>query len=267
MIVCEQEIKRLKILIVTVAGTATRFQKEIGGPIIKCLYTEGDMQDSLLCRLLKNFDDIDKYIIVGGYRYEELKETLEREECFDVFMDRIVLVNNDKYEEYGSGYSLYKGLEEAIKYDFKEIIFAEGDLYIDSKSCKEINGSCRNVLTVNTDPIYANKAVALYVDLDGRIHYIYDTSHGSLEINEPFAAIFNSGQVWKLADVARTKETFFKLSEKKWQGTNLVYIEEYFKELSEGEYEVIRFHDWINCNTVSDYQKINNLEGAYEVNE
>ena len=259
----------IQVMIVTVAGAATRFNKSINreSNVLKCLYNEGSMRDSLLCRLLHNFEGIDKYIIVGGYYFETLKTALEIEDCFEKFRDRIVLVNNPQYEEYGSGYSLYIGLKEAIKCDFDEIIFAEGDLYIDSVSCEKISSSDMNIVTTNTEPIYANKAVALYLDIDGRIHYIYDTNHGILEVEEPFTAILNSGQIWKFADAKRTREVFYKLSDEHWRGTNLTYIEDYFKGLNCNDYEVVQFGEWINCNTVEDYRKIRELEDVDEINQ
>ncbi|MCR4891549.1 MAG: hypothetical protein K5989_05150 [Lachnospiraceae bacterium] len=259
----------MRLLIVTVAGIARRFNASVDSKkkIIKCLYNEGNMKRSLLYRLFHNFPDMDKYIIVGGYEFGELKKTLDRENCFEEYRERMTLVNNEDYEKYGSGYSLYKGLEEALKYDAHEIIFAEGDLYVDRESCERISKAGKNILTVNNDPILASKAVALYMDTQGRVHYIYDTEHGTLQINQPFTAIFNSGQIWKFVDGDRVRRVFNKLSESRWQNTNLEYIQEYFGELSGHEYEVVPFCNWINCNTIDDYRKISELEGNNEVYE
>jgi hypothetical protein len=192
---------------------------------------------------------------------------LENEDCFEKFRDRIVLVNNPKYEEYGSGYSLYKGLEESLKYDFDEIIFAEGDLYIDRESCEKVFKASKSVITVNPEPILANTAVAMYKGLNDKIHYIYDTKHVALEVPEPFTAIYNSGQVWKFADKEAIKRTFLSLDDLQWQGTNLVYVEKYYNSIKTGDYYIIPFMDWINCNTIIDYRKITELEESNEDNE
>lgn len=248
---------------------ATRFfeeKKNIRGTI-KCLYHEGNLKDSLLCMLLGHFPEIDRYIIVGGYEFELLQNTLEREECFEAFRNRMVIVNNKHFREYGSGYSLYKGLQEALKYDFEEIIFAEGDLYIDRESCKRIYEANKNVLTINTHPILANQSVALYLDLHGGVHYIYDIMHGALEINEPFTAILNSGQVWKFASADITAKAFEKLTDLQWQGTNLVFIEEYFSVLQKEDYEIVCFDEWMNCNTISDFREIKKRKESYEANQ
>ena len=62
----------MKALIVTVAGMSARFSRSAGEQIIKCLYHTNSMKESLLYTLLDDSSDIDYFIIVGGYRYEEL---------------------------------------------------------------------------------------------------------------------------------------------------------------------------------------------------
>ena len=44
----------------------------------------------------------------------------------------------------------------------------------------------KSVVTVNRNPILADKSVALYFDIAGEIRYIYDTGHNELLIKEPF---------------------------------------------------------------------------------
>ena len=78
----------MKILIVTVAGMSTRFSKSVGKEVIKCLYNESDFSDSLISRLINQPCEYDRYIIVGGYRYNELVSSLK--EKFDT--DRIDFV-------------------------------------------------------------------------------------------------------------------------------------------------------------------------------
>ena len=239
----------MKVLIVTVAGLSSRFSESLGRPCLKCLYHGQDNKDSMLYRLI-NMHDFDRYIIVGGYRYEELVKAVE--EMLGKKRDKIIMVENTKYAEYGSGYSLYLGLLEALRLDFSEIVFAEGDLLVDCKTFEEVCETPADILTINRDPILANKAVACYVDLQSKIHYIYDTNHNYLQIGEPFTAIYNSGQIWKFAQPELLRRVTGTIKEDDWKGTNLVMVQSYFDK-SENT-EVITFKKWMNCNTVQDYE-------------
>ena len=66
----------MKVLIITVAGMSTRFSRSAGKPVIKCLYHNKSLKDSLLYILLERSREFDYFIIVGGYRYKELCETI-----------------------------------------------------------------------------------------------------------------------------------------------------------------------------------------------
>lgn len=244
----------VKILLITVAGLSSRFSKSLGRECLKCLYHERDIRECLLYRMLQQSPFFDKYIIVGGFRFDELKDVLERD--FTEFRDKMILVENEKYAEYGSGYSLYAGLKAAFKLEFDELVFAEGDLYVDAGSFGKVCTAKNNVITRNAEPILASKAVAYYFDVQYGIHYIYDTSHSTLEIREPFLGIFNSGQIWKFAQPDKLRETVQKMDAKAWQGTNLELIQRYFGGLDEKEYEMVAFERWVNCNTVDDYKSI-----------
>lgn len=244
----------MKILIITVAGCSTRFSKSIGYETLKCIYYKIDYKESLLFKLIQQPVEFDKYIIVGGYKYDELCMAVE--EWFPEYADRIVLVKNPYFAEYGSGYSLYYGIQEAQNYKFDEIIFAEGDLFVDSDSFKQIFEAKTDVITCNKDPIHANKAVTYYFDLNLKIHYLYDTGHNFFEIKEPFISIYNSGQIWKMINRDRICSVCRNMKISEWKGTNLVFIEKYFNEMKSSEYEVIQFKNWINCNTVDDFSII-----------
>jgi hypothetical protein len=244
--------KKMKILIVTVAGSSTRFRKSLGMDVLKCLYYEKDITESLLYRIIHQPVKFDKYIIVGGYKFKELRETIE---CnYADYRDQMILVENQHFDEYGSGYSLYCGLKEALNYAYDEIVFAEGDLFFDAASFVEIFELNRNVITCNSDPICANKAVAFYFDERQRIHYIYDTGHHSFCVNEPFLAIYNSGQVWKFSDPILLKKVWQAMDARDWQGTNLVMIEKYFRQLDAADYKIVMFKKWGNCNTLTDFR-------------
>ncbi len=242
----------MKALIITVAGMSSRFSESVGYPCLKCLYNEEGPEESLLYRLLHMRGDFDFYVIVGGFRYKELEAAII--EYFRDFGDRILLVENVHYTDYGSGYSLYLGLEKIKEMDVTEIVFAEGDLYVDEGSFRKLCDCPENAITCSREPILAEKSVAFYFDMACGIHYIYDTTHGALEIREPFLGIFNSGQVWKFADMGRLWAVMGAISEREWQGTNLVLIQRYFGTLSQCDYNMIVFKKWVNCNTVADYR-------------
>ena len=244
----------MKVLIITAAGMSSRFSKSVGYPCLKCLYYKQDIRESLLYRLLRQAAGFDKYIIVGGFLFDELESGLR--ENFTEWNDRVVLVKNEKYAEYGSGYSLYLGLQAALEVKAAEIVFAEGDLYVDEMSFRKVLTSGSNVVTYNRDAILANKAVAFYFDMQNGIHYIYDAAHQALEIKEPFLGIFNSGQIWKFVQPEHLREAAVNIAEADWRGTNLVFVQKYFETLKRDEYELIGLERWINCNTVSDFEKI-----------
>lgn len=244
--------------IITVAGTSTRFRKSIGKDCLKCIYSEKDEQDTLLMRQLSMCKTFDEVIIVGGYKFSELKNFVNK--YLNQYPVKITLVENEHYEDLGSGYSLIRGIQEAEKLGVNQIVFLEGDLFFDSNTFRTIVENSNNVVTVNTDPIEAKKAVAFYINEDGKINYIYDTAHSSLSINEPFLGIYNSGQVWKFLDAEKLYKLTSELTQKEIEGTNLVLVQKYFGTLNQDEYEVLRFKDWINCNTVEDYRKVEKIK-------
>ena len=41
-----------------------------------------------------------------------------------------------------------------------------------------------------------------------------------------------------------------------WKGTNLVFIEKYFSNLDRRHFEIIGFEEWVNCNTIDDFNMI-----------
>lgn len=245
----------MKYLIITVAGTATRFNRDTQENTLKCLYYTDDANYALLPQLLSNCGVYDKYIIVGGYLYEKLEQFVKKE--LNSYGDKIELVYNEHFQDYGSGYSLYKGIE-AVR-ESGEVTFVEGDLYFTCETFKQVYDSEKSVITINREPIYSNKAVALYVNADGKPRYLYDTNHQTLTVPEPFKAIFNSGQMWKFKSSVRLHEAVNSLSEKQLQSTNLEIIQAYFGELNAEEYDVVIFNEWYNCNTVADYNQVRKL--------
>lgn len=246
--------EKLKIMIITVAGASGRFIQSLGYPCLKCLYYENSIEESLLYRLLHQEGEFDCYVIVGGFQYERL-ETVVSEELKE-FGDKILLIKNEHFADLGSGYSLYLALDKIKNMEFEQVVFAEGDLYVDRESFRKVYDSPGNVVTCNREPILSEKAVAFYFDENDGIHYIYDTAHSALMIKEPFLGIFNSGQIWKFAEPGRLKQITESAGEKEWKGTNLELIQRYFGALNRGQYDMVTFKTWINCNTISDYKSI-----------
>ncbi len=243
----------MKILVITVAGSSTRFSKSIGKDCLKCIYTEGGVKDTLLYRLLSINRGYDRYIIVGGHRYDDLLSFVDTE--LSEFRDRIVMVRNEQFAEYGSGYSLYLGLKEAMNHDPDEITFAEGDLALAGKDTEKVFASKNDVITYNLKPIRSDESVVFYFDSEDRPKYVYDTNHKLLKIDEPFRSIYNSGQVWKFTDMPKLKKIIDGMDETGWKDTNLIFINNYFCMLSHDNVELIPLTKWINCNTVSDYRR------------
>ena len=245
----------MKYLIITVAGTATRFNRDTQEDTLKCLYYTDEAKFALLPQLFRNCGVYDKYIIVGGYLYEKLEQFVKKE--LNSYGDKIELVYNEHFQDFGSGYSLYKGIESVREPG--DVTFVEGDLYFASETFKQVYNSDKSVITINREPIYSNKAVALYINAEGKPRYLYDTNHHTLTVPEPFKAIFNSGQMWKFKSSVRLREAVNSLSKKQLQGTNLEIVQAYFGELNAEEYDVVTFNEWYNCNTVADYNQVRKL--------
>jgi choline kinase len=243
----------MKSLIITVAGIASRFNKDTDKDVLKCLYFEGTPDKSLLSIQIHSvYNLVDEIIVVGGYKFEDLKDFIKLH--LNTFGSKIKLVYNDHFRDYGSGYSLLLGIN-AVSPDASEISFIEGDLLFNSDSATAIINSSKDVISINDEPILSNKAVALYLNAYGYPRYIYDTKHSFLEINEPFTAIYNSGQMWKFSNAKRVKNICTLLSEEQKQGTNLEIIQKYFGFVKSSELDIVRVRPWFNCNTVSDYRE------------
>ena len=233
---------------------SSRFNRDTKEDVLKCLYYEGGPRYSLLSQQVhKVYEYVDEIIIVGGYKYDDLVSFI-RQELKDV-NPKMKCVFNEHFQDYGSGYSLLKGIE-IVSEEADEIIFIEGDLFFSPESVEAIIKSPKDVISINDEPILSNKAVALYIDAHHYPHYIYDTSHSCLEIKEPFTAIYNSGQMWKFCNPARVREICQFLMIEQERGTNLEIIQKYFGTINESQLDIIRIKDWYNCNTVADYHKV-----------
>lgn len=248
----------MKAAVITVAGVSSRFNEGMPeeNKCLKAIYYEQDKTNTLLYHLLVKCMFADKIVIVGGYKYEDLKVYCE--ELPNSMKDRTVLVYNEHYAELGSGYSLYVGLKEIFGWseDIEEVLFAEGDLDIDEDSFCRVACADSNVLSYCFEPIYARKAVVLYKDADGHFKYAYNSSHGLLKIEDAFSVIFNSGQVWKFVDAEKLKGAGEKFYEQERDATNLGIIQNYIASCDTESFELIGLSRWTNCNTRGDYRKI-----------
>ena len=244
----------MRIAIITVAGMSSRFNAGIpeGERKLKAIYTEGDRKCTLLYHLLEKCAFADRIIVVGGYKFGDLKAYCDGLE--PGLSERIVLVFNDHYEDLASGYSLFLGLREAFQYDPGEILFLEGDLDIGGESFDRILASHSSVLSYNAEPIYANKAVVLYRDEEGRYRYAFNSRHGLLSIDSAFSCILNSGQVWKFTEMGALRRACEKFYAETRDDTNLRIIQNYLDQGT--KVELVGFQRWTNCNTREDYRTI-----------
>ena len=244
----------MKVLLLTVAGLSARFGKSVGQECLKCIYFELDYKESLLWQIINKDLTFNKIVIVGGYKFYELNSFIDT--YLQEFKNKIILVKNEKYSEYGSGYSLYKGLEKCLTLETDQILFAEGDLWTDKESFRELSDSPYNCVTYNHELIQADKSVVFYFNACGNLKYLYDVSHNLLEINEPFTAVYNSGQMWKFVNLTVMKRVFQEFNEEDWQGTNLIFVQRYFENIDSKELKIIPINRWINCNTIADFRKV-----------
>lgn len=243
----------MRTLIITVAGTATRFNRDTEEPTLKCLYNIGGRKHTLLYQILDKARDFDEYVIVGGYLFDRLETFVNSN--LEEFRDRIKLVYNPEFSTFGSGYSLILGIQHSNP-KTKEIIFVEGDLFFNREDFERIKRSDKNVFTVNHELITAKKAVVVYENGERFLRYLYDTAHSYLQIREPFLAVYNSGQVWKFMDTEKLFRVVNELTTDQTKGTNLEIIQGYFGDLSPDRYEMVEFSIWHNCNTVKDYETV-----------
>ncbi len=244
----------MRIALITNAGISSRFNEGIPeeNKALKAIYYENDNSRTLLYHQLLKCRYADRIVMVGGYKVESLKEYCRGLEA--EITDKLTIVVNDRYQELGSGYSLYMGLEEAFKFNPDEILFVEGDLDIDSDSFAKIISSEKSVLTYTYELIYANKAVVLYKDDRNRYRYAFNSSHGLLAIESPFSCILNSGQIWKFRDIEALKRASDSFFADALSDTNLRIIQNY---LDQGvEVDLVPLRRWTNCNTRDDYKRI-----------
>lgn len=239
-------------VVITVAGMSARFNRNTENPVLKCIYYDKDPRKTLLYSILRKCVGCKGVIIVGGYQFPELEKYVacwEKDFPFDI---RVVF--NPYFDSYGSGYSLKIGLQECLKQEMcTDILLIEGDLLFDQKALEQMINGKKNYLTINSESIFSEKAVAVYVNGNEEIRYIYNTEHGLFHIKEPFSVIYNSGQVWKFSERGLVEQVIGSMEDSEWQSTNLKFVELYFNKAERSSVEIVKFQKWVNCNTRLDY--------------
>ena len=240
--------------VITVAGVSARFNRDAEDPVLKCIYYSKNPRKTLLYSILKKCEGCKGVVIVGGYQFAELERYVDFYKM-DFSFD-IKVVYNSYFKIYGSGYSLKIGLQECLKQKrCTDILVIEGDLLFDQNGLKQMMVGKKNYLAINSDSIFSEKSVAVYINEREEIKYIYNTEHGLFYINEPFSVIYNSGQVWKFSERRQVEQIICSMAENEWYSTNLKFIEMYFNQVERSSIEIVRFQRWINCNTRTDYRK------------
>lgn len=247
----------MKTAIITIAGLSSRFNQGLASNEhkLKAIYHEGNERDTLLYHMLERLDDAGLIILVAGYKAKDLLDYTANVLPHEM-QKRVLVVINEHFEDWSSGYSLFIGINEALKYGPDSILFAEGDLDVDDETFSAINYSEKSVITCNHDIIHSNKAVIGYRDERGYYNYAFNASHGLVSIDGPFSMLFNSGQIWKFTNMKLLKEVNDKFEKTKKTGTNLVIVADYFAKEVPEKIEFVDFKRWVNCNTREDYRKI-----------
>lgn len=226
----------------------------MGSDIHKAIYPNKGPQNTILAYQLMLAQDVaDEIIVVTGYKHEDIECYLKR--YFSHLPLKIVY--NEHYADYGSNYSLILGIQTADE-RADELIFLEGDLVFDAIAFRQIVRARKNVITSNKSLIDASKSVVFYVNDKKQITYLYDPSHHLLKVDEPFLVMGNSGQVWKFTNVKKLKNNLKHYEMKDYKATNLVLINDYYKDINYENIEMVTFDKWFNCNTVQDFEEIKN---------
>lgn len=82
--------------LITNAGLSNRFSESLGRQVLKCIYYDKNVTDSLLGKQLNILanNDIKDIYIVGGHKFDELKQYIENN--FSQY--NIHLIYNSKYD-------------------------------------------------------------------------------------------------------------------------------------------------------------------------
>lgn len=240
----------MRAFVTTVAGQSTRFNQGCADPVLKCLYHTKKTPECILYRLLRQASEagFDHLIVVGGYRYRDLQCAVEKNRS-----PSVELVYNPRWQDSGSMYSLYYGVRAVA--EASEILFCEGDIITDSDSFRQLASAQKDSFAVAREPIFADRSVSAYQGSDDRLHYLYDTRHGSLTFPPNIKAVFHSAQAWKIRDTGAFTRMNTQLTEEERRGTNLVLLERYFSRFPLDGLDCTVMERWINCNAREDFER------------
>jgi CTP:molybdopterin cytidylyltransferase MocA len=241
----------MRVLIITAAGIASRFNRDLDKPVLKCIFFKEKPQYSILYQMFSRISHCDRIIVVGGYKFKQLVKFIET--YLSDFSHKTEVIFNPHFEDYGSGYSLYFGIKTAEKINASEIIFVEGDLFFSKADFRKITSAKGDVLAVNKEPIESSKTVLVYEDLSKHMKYLYDIEHKEFFIKESFHSIYNSAQVWKFINLVRLYESNEKITAFQKTTANLEIIGDYFSSIPKDKISIVTMNNWINCNTMKDY--------------
>lgn len=252
-----------RALIITSAGSSTRFRHSVGKDVLKVIYYEGTPKECLLSYQLELISDewFDIILIVGGYAFAELRDFITQ---YEGNSPRLMTVYNDKFQKYGTCYSFACGLNALRSFEVDEIVFIEGDLMFDDASFSAIVNADSDVITANRNLIRGD-SVVFYTTITGEFRYAYNKNHHGLCIDETFTMIGNSGQVWKFRDAGLLHRIVNNFGAGLHDDTNLQPFERYFNSRGLDQVTFITFKDWFNCNTIDDYRAIRKYkDSSYE---
>ncbi len=247
-------IKTRKTVVITVAGISSRFNEGFHDKFLKAIYFDEDFFETLLYKILEKCSFADSIVIVGGYKYDELKNYISKIPD-EHLRKKISLVFNEYFSKYSSGYSLFLGLQNAFEKNASEIVFIEGDLDFDEDSFSKVVTSEKNVMTCSYIPIDSKKSVVVYKNSADVFKYAFNSEHGLLKIDEPFSCIFNSGQCWKFRNMEQLHSANEEFQKESIADNNLGIIQRYFDDISANDVDVVFFERWLNCNTREDYEQ------------
>ena len=241
--------------IIAAAGCSARFRRSVGRDVLKVLYYEQEPKECLLSRQLDllTATDFAHVVIVGGYNFQALEQFIRQYHAED---QRISLVYNGQYEEFGTCFTFACGLNALELSRIDQVVLIEGDLFFERDDFQEIVAAESDVITANSELICADKSVVFYIAQDNKIFYTYDTAHRQLRVDAPFSVMGNSGQVWKFCDPLLLANIVNGLGSAGCSDTNLLPIEQYLNVRGINQAKVVKFGSWFNCNTIDDFHAI-----------
>ncbi|QPB08558.1 hypothetical protein [Vibrio phage Va2] len=205
------------ISLIMAAGRGTR----MGGDTHKCLTPVGEYETPFIVKQMEKLNeafDISGFVIVVGHLSDSIQETLG-----DDFRGvPIWYVVNPNYSEYGSGWSLLKGMEAIRNIEYfdesSSMIVTEADCLIPTDQYKRLNNDWESRCLIGPN-ININKSVVVTVrEHDCRMdEFVYDREHNNVLVKVAHGsyAIGESIQTWFIGnkDIDEFEMTCMELME------------------------------------------------------